>query len=672
MPDRPCEIPQAIFDAVDAGLMILDREQRVMRWNASFSAMCGIPSAAASGRSLADVFPGDESDRLRAAVAAVFDSGVSSLLTHSLHPQVFPLRTRAGRTLVHDVAVSVLGDNPRLCLIQIADVTTAAGRERVLRERQNARYDAVVDSAADVILTFDTSGIIQLANPAARRQFGYGPGELVGRNIDVLFPHGEEWKDTRLAIMNDQPVRQPVPLIGKRKDGSPSRLELSLSRWQSDKRWYITAILRDMNERHAAEEARRLAAEALAEANATLEHRVSERTAQLIQAEEALRQSAKMEAIGQLTGGIAHDFNNLLQGIIGALDLIRRRIEAGRIVDVGRFLDGAVASAERAAALTHRLLAFSRRQPVDPRPVDINALIASVGELLRRSIGEGIAMTVMEGEELWLVRCDGHQLENALLNLCINARDAMPDGGTLTIETSNMTLDPRQSSLWQLPAGPYVSLRVIDSGVGMPPEVKARAFDPFYTTKPIGQGTGLGLSMIYGFVRQSDGSIRIESEVGKGTAIELLLPRYGGQAEDSAAAEAMASHDFRGGNEIVLAVEDDAVVRLLIVDVLGELGYQTLEAADGPSALKILLSPQRIDLLVTDIGLPGLNGRQLADAAREKRPSLKVLFMTGYAESAASKSFLAPGMEIVPKPVTMEVLAAKIREMIETKPGSAC
>ncbi len=671
MHETPCAIPQEIFDALDIGLIILDREHSVRRWNTAFAAMCGISSDTASGRKLEDVFPGEEAEKLRVAIAAAFDSGASSLLTHSLHPRLFPLRTRAGRTLVHDVAVSALGREPRLCLIQISDVTTAASREHILRQRQNARYDAVVDSAADVILTFDSNGIIQLANPAARRQFGYGAGELVGQNIDVLFPHGDEWKDTRTAIMDDQPVRQPIPLIGKRKDGSPSHLELSLSRWQSEKRWYITAILRDMNERYAAEEARRIASEALAEANATLEHRVGERTAQLIQAEEALRQSAKMEAIGQLTGGIAHDFNNLLQGIIGALDLVRRRIEAGRIVDVGRFLDGAVASAERAAALTHRLLAFSRRQPVDPRPVNMNELIASVGELLRRSIGEGVAMKVIEGQDLWLVRCDGHQLENALLNLCINARDAMPDGGTLTIETSNVTLDPDRSSLWQLPAGPYVSLRVIDDGVGMPPEVKARAFDPFYTTKPIGQGTGLGLSMIYGFVRQSDGSIRIESEVGKGTAIQLLLPRYGGQVEDVAADESLSGHDVKGGNEIVLAVEDDPVVRLLIVDVLSELGYRTLEAADGPSALRILLSPQRIDLLVTDIGLPGLNGRQLADAAREKRPSLKVLFMTGYAESAASKSFLARGMEIVPKPVTMEVLAAKIREMIETKPGSS-
>jgi CheY-like chemotaxis protein len=244
----------------------------------------------------------------------------------------------------------------------------------------------------------------------------------------------------------------------------------------------------------------------------------------------------------------------------------------------------------------------------------------------------------------------------------------MPDGGTLTIETSNVTLDTGQGSVWALPAGEYVSLRVRDTGAGMSADVRARAFDPFYTTKPIGQGTGLGLSMVYGFVRQSDGAISIASEVGTGTTIELLLPRYRGEIKESVAAEPVSHDELLGTNEIVLVAEDDAVVRLFIVDVLNDLGYRALEAADGPSALRILLSPQRIDLLVTDIGLPGLNGRQVADGAREKRPTLKILFMTGYAESAASKSYLAPGMEILPKPVTMEVLAVKIRRMIESKP----
>ena len=394
---------------------------------------------------------------------------------------------------------------------------------------------------------------------------------------------------------------------------------------------------------------------------------MQERTAQLLKVEEALRQSHKMEAIGQLTGGIAHDFNNLLQGIIGALNMVQKRVGEGRIGEVDRFVKGALSSAERASALTHRLLAFSRRQPVDPRPVDMNQLIGTMEELLRRSIGEKIRMQIDEGEDLWLVRCDANQMENALLNLAINARDAMPDGGTLTIASSNESFDATQASIRDLKPGEYVCVTISDSGVGMPPEVQARAFDPFYTTKPIGQGTGLGLSMIYGFVRQSHGSVRIESQVGNGTTIEICLPRFDGNLEPSREQrERTVGAGHAGNNEVVLVVEDEDVVRLLVVEVLKDLGYRALEASDGAAGLRILQSSQRIDLLVTDIGLPDVNGRQLADAARAKRPKLKVLFMTGYAESAASGEFLDKGMQIISKPFTMDKLAAKIREMIES------
>jgi CheY-like chemotaxis protein len=320
-------------------------------------------------------------------------------------------------------------------------------------------------------------------------------------------------------------------------------------------------------------------------------------------------------------------------------------------------------SANRAATLTHRLLAFSRRQPVDPRPVGISRLVETVEELLRRSLGENVNLSVSGGENLWLVRCDANQLENALLNLAINARDAMPEGGTMTIDTANKVLDESQARQRDLNAGEYVCLRVIDTGVGMTPSVKARAFDPFYTTKPIGKGTGLGLSMIYGFVRQSEGSVTIDSEFGKGTTVEICLPRYRGDVDDALVDE--SSGDNRAGShEVVLIVEDQAVVRLLIVEALNDLGYQPLETADSAAALRILQSSQRIDLLVSDIGLPGLNGRQLADAARVKRPGLKVLFVTGYAENAAGSSFLEPGMEIVIKPFTIDALASKIRDMI--------
>ena len=380
--------------------------------------------------------------------------------------------------------------------------------------------------------------------------------------------------------------------------------------------------------------------------------------------EEQLRQSQKMEAVGQLTGGIAHDFNNLLQGIIGSLDRVQYRIAQGRISDVDRFLKGATESANRAAALTHRLLAFSRRQPVDPKPVDANALIGSVEELLRRTIGENIALTMNVAPSVWLVRCDANQLENALLNLVINARDAMPDGGRLAIETANVVLSQQAALARDVPPGEFVSIKVTDSGVGMPDDVKTRAFDPFYTTKPIGQGTGLGLSMIYGFVRQSDGSVSIESAPGRGTEIEICLPRFTGEV-------AMEDEEVDAGNrtthqgEIVLVVEDEPVVRHLVVETLEDLGYRALEAANGDTALRILQSAQRIDLLITDIGLPGLNGRQLADAGRSQRAGLKTLFMTGYAENAASSSFLQPGMEIITKPFTMDVLARRVQEMLK-------
>ena len=402
-------------------------------------------------------------------------------------------------------------------------------------------------------------------------------------------------------------------------------------------------------------------------AQATLQQRVAERGAELERAHEQLRQAQKMEAVGQLTGGIAHDFNNLLQGITGSLEIVRRRIAAGRHDDLPRFIDCAIQSARRAAALTHRLLAFSRRQPLAPRAVLANPLVLSMEELLRRTLGEGIALQLELQPQLWTTRCDVNQLENAILNLCINARDAMPHGGGLGIRTSNVSLDAASAAaLGDIAPGDYICVRVTDPGTGMSPEVLAKAFDPFFTTKAIGQGTGLGLSMIYGFARQSEGHVNITSEPGRGTTVQLLLPRHAGDADaDENLAPPEPQVPARRG-ETVLVVEDESVVRGLIVEVLHELGYQALEAADGPSGLAVLQSDKHIDLLVTDIGLPGLNGRQVADAARLQRPDLRVLFMTGYAETAAAaQGFLEPGMELLTKPFTMDVLAARLRSMVE-------
>ena len=383
--------------------------------------------------------------------------------------------------------------------------------------------------------------------------------------------------------------------------------------------------------------------------------------------EEQLRQSQKMEAVGQLTGGLAHDFNNLLTGVTGSLELLQTRIAQGRINDVDRYVNAAQGAAKRAAALTHRLLAFSRRQTLDPKPTDVNRLVGGMEELIRRTVGPEITVEPMVAAAgLWPTLVDPGQLENALLNLCINARDAMPDGGKLTIETNNRWLDERMARDRDLPPGQYMSLCVSDTGTGMTPEVIAKAFDPFFTTKPIGQGTGLGLSMIYGFAKQSGGLVRIYSEIGQGTMVCLYLPRHLGEAETAELAPELADAPRAEDGQTVLVVDDEPTVRMLVAEVLEDLGYTAIEAADGAAGLKVLRSDVRVDLLVTDVGLPGgMNGRQVADAARVARPDLKVLFITGYAENAVlSHGHLDPGMHVLTKPFTMESLASRIKELI--------
>jgi PAS domain S-box-containing protein len=385
-------------------------------------------------------------------------------------------------------------------------------------------------------------------------------------------------------------------------------------------------------------------------------------------AEDALRQSQKMEAVGQLTGGIAHDFNNLLTAISGSLELLGVRIEQGKLGGVERYISAAQESARRAASLTQRLLAFSRRQTLDPKPTDVNKLLAGVEDLLRRTVGPAIELEVVGAGGLWTVKIDPPQLENAILNLIINARDAMPDGGRITIETANKWLDDRSARERELPPGQYISLCVTDTGTGMPPDVIAQAFDPFFTTKPLGQGTGLGLSMIHGFVRQSGGQVRVYSELGTGTTMCLYFPRYlGDSAEQSLGASALHQPDT-GHGERILVVDDEPLVRLFMVEVLEDAGYVILEAADGPSSLKILQSDTRIDLLVTDVGLPGgMNGRQMADAARAWRPDLKVLFVTGYAENAVvGNGHLDVGMQVIGKPFDVAAFGQKVRSLLDS------
>lgn len=404
----------------------------------------------------------------------------------------------------------------------------------------------------------------------------------------------------------------------------------------------------------------------LRRANESLEATVAERTGELMAAEESLRHAQKMEAVGQLAGGLAHDFNNLLAGILGSLEVMRSRVAEGRLSDIDRYLTAATGAAARGASLTQRMLAFSRRQTLAPKPTDVNKLITSMEELVRRSVGPAVAVEVVQGSGAWPTLVDPGQLEGALLNLCINGRDAMPSGGTLTIETANHWIDDRMAPALGLKAGQYLSVSVSDTGTGMAPETVARAFDPFFTTKPIGEGTGLGLSMVWGFAGQSGGSVRIFSELGEGTAVFIYLPRFTG---DVGADETIPAGrpTAAAPSQTILLVDDEPLIRMVAAEQLEELGYVVIEAGDAREATKVLEADRRIDLLLTDVGLPnGMNGRQLADRARETRPNLPVLFVTGYAENAVlNQGHLLPGMQVLTKPFDMNTLARRVKVSIE-------
>ncbi|WP_296272466.1 hybrid sensor histidine kinase/response regulator [Pseudomonas sp. UBA6323] len=425
-------------------------------------------------------------------------------------------------------------------------------------------------------------------------------------------------------------------------------------------------VLINVEERRALMDERDRATAALRALNDTLEQRVAERTAELMQAEEKLRQSQKMEAVGQLTGGLAHDFNNLLAGISGSLEMMSVRIAQGRLGELEKYILTAQGASRRAAALTHRLLAFSRRQTLDPRPTDVNALLLGMTELIQRTVGPSITLETLGTAEPWPVQVDSSQLENALLNLCINARDAMPDGGRITIQTANRWMDREVARTHDLTEGQYLALSVTDTGFGMAPDVIAKAFDPFFTTKPIGHGTGLGLSMIYGFAKQSGGQARIHSKVGVGTTLTIYLPRYFGAVD--AEREELYSNavELSELGETILVVDDEPTIRMLLVDALSERGYSVIEAADSVAGLKMLRSDVHIDLLISDVGLPGgMNGRQMADAGRELRPGLKTLFITGYAANAAvGNGQLQPGMQVITKPFSVDSLITRVQELM--------
>lgn len=507
-------------------------------------------------------------------------------------------------------------------------------------EARAAERDRLWNLSQDMLARADFTGMMSAVSPAWTQVLGWTEKELLTRGY-ATFMHPDDEPPTLEAI-------------GKMaQSGQPTRFENRISTSDGGWKWIEWTVAPEADGLNFIAVGRDLS-------------EVKARQAELAIAQDALRQSQKMEAVGQLTGGLAHDFNNILAGISGSLELMSTRLAQGRVSELDRYIGGASAAAKRASALTQRLLAFSRRQTLDPSTTDVNALVNGMLELIHRTVGPEIEVETVGAVGLWTTFVDAGQLENALLNLCINARDAMPDGGKITIETANRWMDERSAKERGLVPGQYISMCVSDTGSGMPPDIVARAFDPFFTTKPIGQGTGLGLSMVHGFAGQSGGTVKIYSEVEKGTMVCIYLPRHAGKEEQEMTAADAGPVPRAKGTETILVVDDEVLIRMVAVEALEELGYEILEAGDGPSALRLLNSDVQVDLLLSDVGLPGgMNGRQLADAARQKRPDLQVLFVTGYAENAVlNHGHLDRGMHVMTKPFAVDALARRVKELI--------
>lgn len=530
-----------------------------------------------------------------------------------------------------------------------SNLTLRAATDGATRERLDSRaFERLVQSVVDyAIFMLDEEGKIVSWNPGAERIKGYSAEEIIGEHFSRFYTKEDRDADVPAAALKEAFEKGRFTAEGwrVRKDGSRFWAMVVIDPIvENGKLLGFAKVTRDITEKREAQ-------------------------IELERSREQLFQSQKMEAVGQLTGGLAHDFNNLLTGISGSLELLRTRVAQGRINDLDRFITAALGATSRAATLTQRLLTFARRQSLDPRPIDANKLVSGMEELVRRTFGPGIELEIVLAAGLWATICDSNQLENAILNLCINARDAMPNGGRVTIETANSWLDDGNAARRDMHPGQYVVVCVSDTGTGMAPEVIERAFDPFFTTKSSGEGTGLGLSMVYGFANQSGGQARIYSEVGKGTTVRIYLPRHiGPAAEEAELSEFYPVQQQRRG-QTVLVVDDEPAVRMLITETLNDMGITPIEASDARSALKIMSADLPINLVITDVGLPGgMNGREMVDAARSKRPDLKVLFVTGYAENAALNSgHLQPGMQVLSKPFALEKLAARIRAMLDIR-----
>jgi PAS domain S-box-containing protein len=710
---------QIVNSAVDTAIVSLDRQGRITSWSAGATRILGWAESEMIGQTLERIFPpgsaqlareiaeavtdgrggGEEGWRLRKDGSRIWAAGEVTPIKerNEIVGFVKVLRDRTQQREAEDAireerrALEVLNRTGSALaagtdLHRLVQIVTDAGVE-LTGAQFGAFFYNVENERGESYMLYTLSGAPAEAFsrfPMPRNTDVFAPtfrGEGIVRSDDITADPRYGHNTPRKGMPEGHlPVRSylAVPVVAR--DGKvlgglffghgsvgvfTERSESGLSGLAAEAAVAIDNVyLAQAAQKEIAERAR--AQEALRDLNANLEREVAQRTEQLRANEEALRQAQKMEAVGQLTGGVAHDFNNILQVIVGNLELIRRLVpsESGRIQ---RSAEQALNGARQASSLTQRLLAFSRRQPLDPKPVEVNSLMSGISELLNRSLGETVSVETVRGAGLWMIEADANALESAILNLAVNSRDAMPHGGRLTIETMNAYVDEIYAQAHaEVAPGQYVLISVSDTGVGMGPETISRAFEPFYTTKPVGQGTGLGLSQVYGFVKQSGGHIKIYSELGQGTTVRIYLPRLERSAE---AHEAPSAAPVPEGNtsETILVLEDDENVRRYSAEALRDLGYHVVEAADGPSALSLLQSQISVDLLFTDVVLPGgMTGAQVANQARQLRPDLKVLFTTGYARNAIfHHGRLDKGVQLITKPFTFSDLAAKVRDVLD-------
>ncbi|PMS20868.1 hybrid sensor histidine kinase/response regulator [Trinickia dabaoshanensis] len=671
-PDDPAELTRnklahVILSEISAFVALLSPSGTVLDCNNQGCRALQLPQTEVIGRPLADVFPhapelrearealrqavaraaAGETVRLDLPMAAAASGASASIIDATLRP----VRDDQGHVaFVLMEAREATQQRSNEAALAASRAEAHRGHEASARlQETEQRFRLLVDSVVDyAIFMLDRDGYVTSWNSGAQRIKGYQADEIIGQHFSRFYTE----EDRRDGVPGKVLAR--AASTGKfegegwrvRKDGTHFWANVLLDAIVGPDGEVIgfAKVTRDLTEKR--------------------------------NVEAQLRQSQKMEAIGQLTGGIAHDFNNLLQVVIGSLEGLQRRVgslgQTGQGADMTRFVENALRGADRAANLTRRLLAFSRRQTLDAKPTDITKLVAGMSDLLRRTLGEAISIEAVNAAELWRVSVDANQLESALLNLAVNARDAMPGGGKLTIETANCMLDESYVTRFDgLDAGPYVMIAVSDTGTGMSKEVLERAMEPFFTTKEVGHGTGLGLSQVYGFVKQSGGHVRIYSELTQGTTVKLFLPRLAGDAAVDERPDHRPVPASRVG-ETILVVEDDENVRTATSEMLRELGYRVLAAADGPSALHLVGERPEIRLLFTDVGLPGgMNGRQLADAVRTKRPELPVLFTTGYARNAiVHHGRLDAGIHLLSKPFTYAELADKLSRMLADAPSA--